>query len=203
MLALALAPGMAAADGERSPMVGGAAVAAVANEDALAGAQLEVTSWHWRLGLAAEGSMLWSTDEHARHAAVLGVSARVLVFDGLVQSWIEPRDVELGIELHAIVERAWWIETDPNTAPVRYGVGVALRVRGGGEYDVSNLLAESRLFVRIMKWPPAGDTAIARAVSPPMATSHGVEDLLFMVGIGASFGTGEPDYVQRFRAWFE
>lgn len=203
MLTLALAPGVAAADGERSPMVGGAAVGAVANENALAGAQLEVASWHWCLGLAAEGSMLWSTDEHARHAAVLGVSARMLLFEGLVESWIEPRDVELGNELHAIVERAWWIETDPATAPLRYGVGVAVRVRGGGEYDTSNLLAESRLFVRIMKWPAAGDTAIARAVTPPMTTSHGLDDLLFMVGIGASFGSGEPAYVQRFRAWFE
>ena len=45
----------------------------------------------------------------------------------------------------AIVERWMWNDDQDNVT--KYGVGLALRLRGGGDYDMSNLLAESRVFV--------------------------------------------------------
>jgi hypothetical protein len=192
-----LAPATAVADGERTPMIGGAVVGAAANEDAFAGAQLEAAWWHWRLGFAAEGSMMWSGDDAARRVTVLGLSTRLLVFDTLVQSLLEPRDVELGLELQGIVERAWWTSDGPQVDPTRYGVGVALRLRGGGEYDLSSLLAESRVFVRVMTSRPLETDAIARTVMPPR--ERDTAQLTVMIGLGAAWGSGDPDYLERFR----
>src|SRR3954471_6242999 len=99
----------AAADGERSPMFGGSMVAAAVNEHAFGGGELEASWWHWRLGLGADGSMMWTAGDRV---TMLSLSARLLVFDTLVESWLEPRDVELGIELQGIIERAWWSHDD-------------------------------------------------------------------------------------------
>ena len=100
--------------------------------------------------------MLWRADDAAKRAAVLGASVRLLAFDTLVESLLEPRNVELGVELHGIVER--WINDDDSST--RYGVGVALRLRGGSDYDMSNLIAESRFFVRVTTTPAIGQSAV-------------------------------------------
>jgi hypothetical protein len=111
-------------------------------------------------------------------------------------SLLEPSDVELGIELHAVVERLWW-DNAATPDSTRYGGGVAFRLRGGGDYDLSPLIAESRLFVRFMstRWDPGG--SIARTTGP--AEDRETRELMVLVGIGASFGAGEPGYLQRFR----
>lgn len=193
VFALLLAPTIAAAEGERTPILGGSVVGAAVRDDALAGGSGDVTWWKWRVGLAAEGSILWRADDAAKRVAVLGVSARLLAFDSLVESLLEPRNVELGIELHGIVERWFW--DDDRT---RYGVGVALRLRGGSDYDMSSLLAESRVFVRVMATPAIGhDVVVGRMLTPPKDRDTGA--LTIMVGVGAAFGTGDPDYLQRFR----
>lgn len=197
LAALLIAPALAAAEGERTPMIGGAVVAASAHKDALAGAQLETSWWHWRFGLSAEGSMLWSGDDAARRVTVLGLSARLLVFDALVESFLEPRDVELGIELQTIVERAWWTDASALPDVTSYGVGVAMRLRGASDYDLSSLLAESRVFVRVMTAPSIGDPTIARMTTPP--ADRDVGQLTVMIGLGAAFGNGDPDYLERFR----
>jgi hypothetical protein len=196
-VAIAIAPTTAAADGERTPMFGGSAVAAAMNEDALGGVGLEAAWWHWRVGLSAEGAVLWSVDDSARRVAMLGLSARLLVFDALIESLLEPRDVELGIELHGIIERTWWSQGAPSTDPNRYGIGVAVRLRGGGEYDLSSLLAESRVFLRVMASPTRDEETIARMISPPRDRDTGT--LMIMIGLGASFGRGDTNYLERFR----
>lgn len=190
-----LVPTIAEADGERTPIFGGNVVGAAAREDALAGIEGEATWWKWRLGVAAEGAMLWRADDAARRVAVLGISARLLAFDSLVESLLEPRNVELGIELHGIVER--WLWNDDTADVTRYGVGVALRLRGSSDYDMSNLLAESRVFVRVMTTPPNQQDSIGRMITPPAERDTG--QLTIMLGLGAAFGTGDPDYLQRFR----
>jgi hypothetical protein len=194
VLGLLLVPSIAAADGERTPIIGGAIVGAGTHEDALGGVQADATWWAWRLGVSAEGAMLWRADATAKRAAVLGVSARLLAFDTLVESLLEPRNVELGVELHGIVER--WIDDDSTT---RYGVGLALRLRGGSDYDMSNLLAESRFFVRVMTTPAIGQSPIVGRMITPPTTTRDSGSLTIMVGVGAAFGTGDPDYLQRFR----
>jgi hypothetical protein len=196
-IVLLLAPASAVADGERTPMIGGSFVGAAAHEDALAGVELEAAWWQWRLGFSAEGSMMWSGDDASRRVTVLGLSTRLLVFDTLIESLLEPRDVELGIELQGIVERAWWTSGSPEADATRYGVGVALRLRGGGEYDLSSLLAESRVFVRVMSARPPQQDAIARMVTPPGERDTG--QLTIMIGVGAAWGAGDPDYLERFR----
>src|SRR4051794_36004807 len=108
LLLLLLPAHVAVADGEHSPMFGGSVVGGAAREDALAGGELEAAWWHWRVGMSAEGSMMWTAEDAARRVTALSLSARLLVFDTLVESLLEPRDVELGIELQAIVERSWW-----------------------------------------------------------------------------------------------
>jgi hypothetical protein len=196
-IVLLLAPATAFADGERTPMFGGAVVGAANHEDALAGVALEAAWWQWRLGISAEGSMMWSGDDAAHRVTVLGLSTRLLVFDTLVQSLLEPRDVELGIELQGIVERAWGTSGSPEADGTRYGVGLALRLRGGGEYDLSSLLAESRVFVRVMTQRPLAQDSISRMVTPPGARDTG--QVTIMVGLGAAWGSGDPDYLERFR----
>ena len=193
---LLLVPSIALADGERTPIIGGAVVGAGTHEDALGGIQADATWWAWRFGVSAEGAMLWRADDATKRAAVLGVSARLLAFDTLVESLLEPRNVELGVELHGIVERWMWSGDDDSVT--RYGVGLALRLRGGSDYDMSNLLAESRFFVRVMTTPAIGQSAVVgRMITPP--TTRDTGSLTIMVGVGAAFGTGDPDYLQRFR----
>jgi hypothetical protein len=191
--ALVLAPTVAAAEGERTPMIGGAVVGAAAHEDALGGASLDVTWWAWRAGLSLEGTMLWRADSSAERVAVVGVGVRLLAYDALVESWLEPRNVELGIELQGIAER--WLWNDDWSTPTRYGLGVAVRLRGGSDYDLSSLLAESRVFLRVMKTPPTSES-IGRTVGPAMTER---DPITIMIGIGASWGSGTPEYLDRFR----
>lgn len=190
-----LVPTNVLADGERTPIFGGSIVGAAAHEDPLAGVEGEATWWKWRFGVAAEGAMLWRPDDAAKRVAVLGISARLLAFDSLVESLLEPRSVELGVELHGIVER--WMWNNETNDITRYGVGVALRLRGSSDYDMSSLIAESRVFVRVMTTPPNQQDSIGRMIAAPAERDTG--QLTIMIGLGAAFGTGDPDYLQRFR----
>jgi hypothetical protein len=113
----------------------------------------------------------------------------------MTASLMEPRDVEVGLELQAIVERFWWQghgADDPDL-----GVGLALRVRGGGD-DGSSRLAESRFFLRVMASPALSDRVLARAATPTMQPDS-ASQLVVVFGIGASFGGGEHRYLDRFR----
>jgi hypothetical protein len=195
------------ADGEESPMFGIAAIGAQTqlspssgDTAQLAGVALELAWWHGHFGLAGEASGRWGLDPEGAHAYVLGGSARLLVVQHLIHSLIEPRDVELGVELQAIVERAWWSGAVSQADPTAYGGGVALRLRGGGDPDGSILLAESRLFVRVMssKWT-AGDIVARTAMPTPMPAMTTEPALTVLVGLGGAWGTGDPDYVHRFR----
>jgi hypothetical protein len=191
----------AAADGERSPMFG---VALVGAESALspdqhadlAGGALELAWWHGRIGLAAEGSARWSiaADDSTR-AIVAGASARVLVLQTMMPALLEPRDVEVGVELQGIVERTWWTGAASQAAPLGYGLGLALRLRGTGDKEASVLIAESRFFVRVMSsgWR---ELDVARTTS---AVGGADRALTVLIGIGASFGVGTTAYVDRFR----
>ena len=197
VILLGLAGG-AHADGERTPMFGGSVLAAHDGSRAeLVGVELELAWWWRHLGLAVEGAQRRAIgDDDGIGTSALGASARVLVAEQLVPSLLEPRDVELGVELHGIVERAWSSRVDAGQDPaIRYGLGIAARLRGGGD-DGSALLAESRLFVRVL-WA-RGDTtgAIARGAAP--VPDRGGETLV-LVGLGAAWGTGERDYAERFR----
>lgn len=191
----ALSPTVARAEGEHTPMFGGSVVGASGHADDLAGGQLEAAWWRWRLGLSAEGSMLWGFEN--RRETALGFTARVLVFDTLVGSLLEPSDVELGIELQGIVERVWWAAPNGHDDATRYGVGAALRLRGATDIEMSNVITESRVFVRVMATPLQYDPAIARTIGPP--EPRAASDVMVVIGLGASFGTGEPDYIERFR----
>jgi hypothetical protein len=191
--------GSAHAGGERSPMFGGSVVAARDGSRAeLVGVELEL-AWWWRcVGFAVEGAQRRAIggDDDGIGTTALAASARVLIVDQLTPSLVEPRDVELGIELHGVVERAWSSRTDTGEDPsIRYGLGIAARLRGGGE-DGTALLAESRLFARVL-WA-SGDTtsAIARGETPVVDRGR---ELLVIVGLGAAWGTGERRYTDRFR----
>lgn len=189
LLALALCPTIAHADGERGPTLGGALIATRAPDTELAGAQLELAFWRGPFGLAAEGS--YQTGLDARVTALAG-SARLLLYRELTPSLIDPNyDVELGIEAQGIVERAWWND-DVAHPPLSYGGGLVIRLRGGT--DFTNIVAESRLFVRALWSRDESMNAIARTTMPP--AERGV---LIVIGIGAVFGGGEPAYMTRFR----
>jgi hypothetical protein len=205
-LALALAvasAGDAAADGERTPMFGGAVVGARSpdNQSDTLGIEVEAAWWYGRIGFALEGSMHWVLGGERERATVLGASARVRVHDSLLPSLLEPRDVELGLELHGIVARRWW-EGDvagaaADESPVGYGLGIAARLRGGSDHEFSALLAESRLFVRAVAFRPTGADAVARSMAP--SGGGGAGELTILVGLGAAFGAGEARYLDRFR----
>lgn len=200
-LVVVLGPSMiAAADGERGPMVGVAVVGgdtslAPAQDQPLGGVAFDLAYWHGRFGLGGEASERWNLLNNGEHATVLGASVRLRLYESLTPSLLDPRDVAFGIELQAIVERAWW-QGAGGVDPVSYGAGLALRLRGGGDADNSVLLAESRLFVRVMTSRQAGVDAVARATEPESTTGRAITVL---VGIGASFGEGSPDYVRQFR----
>jgi hypothetical protein len=190
----------AEADGERSPMlgvdiVGGDTTLAPAQEQPLAGVGFDVAFWRGRFGLGGEASERWALEASGVRATVVSASARLRIYDALMPSLLDPRDCELGVELHAIVERAWWSGSS-QVDPVAYGGGIAVRLRGGGDADNSVELAESRIFLRVMtsKWGALDE--IARSTDPvaPAGRSYTV-----LLGIGASFGAGSPAYVHQFR----
>lgn len=194
----------AAADGEKTPMFGGAVVGALGPDPraAIVGVELEAAWWHGRFGLGLEGSMRWDIDggdggDGAR-AMVLGASARVRVLERLFRSLLEPRDVELGLELHGIIERTWWGGALSEERPIGRGLGLAVRLRGGADED-STLLAESRLFVRVLSAHRTVAGAVARTTMSPAPAHDERRELTILVGIGAAFGAGELRYLDRFR----
>jgi hypothetical protein len=188
--------GGAAAEGERTPMVGGALTYTNVPDHraALVGGEVDLAWWSGRLGLAVEAAARRAIDDSAGNVAVAG-SARVLVADWLWASLVEPRDVEMGVELQLIAERRWWSRDDRTDA---YGVGAAIRMRGGSDWEFSSLLAESRLFVRVMsaRGEPSG---VAARTADAVAEQPGRGAVTVMVGLGAAFGTGDPSYLDRFR----
>jgi hypothetical protein len=197
-----LSAARAGAEGEHGPMFGGAVIAAhyrgpggdVAGDTEVAGLQGELAFWHGPLGVAIEGSRQWTADADGPRVGAVAASLRALVYRQLVPALLEPRDVELGIELQGIAERSWWKNLARERDPVSYGVGLAIRLRGDTEH-VAYLLAESRLFVRVLASRPAREDAIARG---GMLGSPDRE-LAVTIGLGAAFGGGEPAYLERFR----
>jgi hypothetical protein len=187
----------ASADGERTPMIGGAVVwlPSVESPSGIGGFEVEAAWWHGRLGFAIEGSTRSDFAEE-RHALGLGGSLRLLLAQGLQRSLLEARDVEVGLELQGIVERLWWQRMTPDADPFGYGFGVALRVRGGSD-DGSTRIAESRFFVRFMTAPATRAHVLERST---MATvEQEPRDLKLLVGIGASWGAADRRYLDRFR----
>lgn len=189
--------GSAAAEGERSPMFGAALTYTDApdREAELVGGEFELAWWWWRLGIAIEGAARRGiTDDSLRNLAVAG-SARVLLASWLSPSLFEPRDVELGVELQAIAARTWWDRDDSADA---FGLGLAIRMRGGSDWMMSSLLAESRLFVRVMRSYDELDMAVRASPAGAMSASER-DGVAVMVGLGAAFGVGERRYLERFR----
>ena len=188
--------GGAAAEGERTPMFGGALTYSEVPDHraALVGGAVDLAWWSGRLGLAVEAAARHAIDDSAGNVAVAG-SARVLVADWLWTSALEPRDVEMGIELQLIAERMWWSRDDSTDA---YGLGAAIRMRGGSDWEFSSLLAESRLFVRVMtsRGEPSG---VAARAADGVAEQPGRGTVTVMIGLGAAFGAGDPRYLDRFR----
>jgi hypothetical protein len=194
---VSITPAIAHADGEATPMIGGAVVWSPTDQrpSGMVGVALEAAWWHGRVGFAVEGSAREYVDGEHDRALTVGTSLRLRMFDSMYPSLMEPRDVEVGIELQAIAERWWERQGDDG---LHYGVGLALRVRGGAD-DGSTRIAESRFFVRVMAAPQLADrdpTATARTTMPLPAETH---ELMLLLGIGASFGGGERRYVDRFR----
>jgi hypothetical protein len=195
--------GAAAADGERSPMIGGALTYAETADRNVGhvGGQLELAWWPGiselggLFGLAVEAAARRGIDDDKDRSLSVAGSARVLVASWMWPSLLEPRDVEMGIELHAIAERTWWSRDDSRDA---FGLGVALRMRGGSDWMFSSLLAESRLFVRVMKSRDDGTSVLAREAGPGTAMSDRGGTTV-VVGLGAAFGVGKPRYLERFR----
>ena len=189
--------GAAAAEGERSPMIGGALTYAEAQDRSVGfvGGELELAWWPGRFGLAVEAAARRGIDDAKQRSLAVAGSARVLIADWMWPSLLEPRDVEMGVELQAIAERTWWSRDDSADA---FGLGVAIRMRGGSDWMFSNLVAESRLFVRVMKSRDEASDVVARAsgtTEPP--ERHGIT---VIVGLGAAFGAGQPSYLERFRS---
>lgn len=187
--------GGAAAEGERTPMFGAALTYSDVPDHraALVGGEIDLAWWSGRLGLAVEAGGRHAIDDSAGHLAVAG-SARLLVADWLWTSVLEPRDVEMGVELHLIAERMWSRDDSANA----YGLGAAIRMRGGSDWEFSSLLAESRLFVRVMTSRSEPSSVAARAVDA-MTGQPGHGMLTVIVGLGAAFGAGDPRYLDRFR----
>jgi hypothetical protein len=166
------------------------------------GGEVELAWWAGRIGVAVEAAARRGIADDDGRSIAVGGSVRLLAADWLWPSLFEPRDVEAGIELQAIAERAWWSRDDHADA---VGAGVALRLRGGSDWEPSALLAESRLFVRVL-WPRGGANgangardAVARAADAAMApVERGGTTIV--VGLGAAFGAGMPRYLERFRS---
>jgi hypothetical protein len=188
----------ATADGESTPMFGGAIIGGRGPDPRAesVGLELEAAWWYGRLGLALEGASHWNLADDGARATVLGSSARLRVLERMVPALLEPRDVELGLELHGIVERTWWNDDRPQADPIAYGLGLALRLRGVADAEFSPLLTESRFFVRVLSSHPTGAEPLARSMSPAGAPAR---ELTILFGIGAAFGAGDPRYLERFR----
>lgn len=162
---------------------------------ALVGGELDLAWWCGRIGLAVEAAAHRAIEDgDARNLTVAG-SARVLIANWMWPSLLEPRDVEMGVELQAIAERTWWSRDDVSDA---LGLGAAIRMRGGSDWEFSELIAESRLFVRVMRSRDDAPDVLARTAGPIIAPSepHGIT---VIVGLGAAFGVGKPRYLERFR----
>ena len=193
---LLLAPALAHAEGEYGPLFGGSIMATHGTERDVAGVGAELAFWYSRIGIGVEASEQWTVDEQGPRVGALAGSLRVLVFDHIVPSVLDSREVvDLGIELHGIVERTWWNDARVGDEPVRYGLGIALRLRGVNDDDRSTLLAESRFFVRVLKARTADSNVAARETMPSMVT----EGATVIIGLGALFGGGRPAYVQQLR----
>lgn len=189
--------GSAAAEGERTPTFGGALTFSEAPDrrTELVGGELELAWWAGRFGLAVSAAARRGIeDDTVRTLAVAG-GVRVLAASWMWPALFDPSDVEMGLELHVIAERTWWSRDDSADA---LGVGVAIRMRGGSDWVFSRLIAESRLFVRVMQSRDAGSSIVARAVGP-IAERSGPRGVAAIVGLGAAFGAGEPRYLERFR----
>ena len=196
LLAIVCAAPIAAAEGELGPMFGGGVVATHASERDIAGLTCELVLWHGPIGIAAEGSRQWCVDGGQPAVASLGASVRLLAFHHVVPSLLDSREVvDLGIELQGIVERSWWDDAAPDRDPVSYGLGIAVRLRGANDDDRTNLLAESRLFVRVLR-SRSSEMMVAARDTTPDATSEGVA---VVIGLGALFGGGQSAYVERLR----
>lgn len=200
LLVLTAALGDARADGERSPMFGVTLSAAGTSQQVpMIGGGLEVAWWYGRVGIAGEGAMHWNSEDGVDRTTTLGANLRIRLLDQMLDSLFERRDVELGVELHGIVERTWWNDGRSALHPNAYGVGLAFRLRGGSDWDMSALIAESRLFFRVMTAPVMASDVVARSSEPGAPIDNG-RALTFLIGIGGSFGAGEPDYLVRFRS---
>lgn len=196
LLVVLHAPG-ANAEGEYGPMFGGSLVATRGAEDTeIAGVELELAVWRGRVGLAIAASRQAGIEGDGPRVTAVDASVRVLALRRLIPSLLEPRDVELGLEVQGIVERAWWDGVERDHAPTSYGLGFAVRLRGGSDDDSSNLLAESRLFIRALASRDDGVDAVAR---DGMLGGDSGRELSIVVGLGAVFGGGEPGYVAQFR----
>ncbi|HLL21495.1 MAG TPA: hypothetical protein VK427_05160 [Kofleriaceae bacterium] len=196
LLALVVVAPLAHAEGEHGPMFGGAIVGTHGDEVDVVGAGGELAFWYGPLGLGLEGRHQWTVDDpEGPRLTTAGASLRVLAFAHVVPSLLDPRDVvELGLELHAIVEHGWWTAHEDARDATRYGLGAALRLRGATDDDRSNLLAESRVFVRVTN---------ARAQESDIA-ARGVLDeprdgVMVILGLGAMWGGGSSAYVSRLR----
>ena len=109
-------------------------------------------------------------------------------------SLLEPSDVEMGIELQAIVQRTLWNGELTGHEPTQQGIGLALRLRGSTDEDMPRLITESRFFVRVMSWQ-AQDVELARAMQPIVPADR---EVMVLIGIGAAFGGGDPTYLRQF-----
>jgi len=187
----------AAADGERTPMLGGAVVWEPSSDEpaGMVGLELEAAWWYGRLGLAGEASGRSWVEREGPRALTVGASLRLRVFESLVPSLLESSDVELALELQGIVERVWWDRAIVDADPTRHGVGLALRLRGSSDDHASRLIAESRFFLRVLSARPATGEVLARTTTPPAEP----RELIVLFGIGAAFGVGDPGYLTRFR----
>lgn len=192
--------GAAAAEGERTPMFGGALTYTDAPDRnvELAGGEVELVWWSGRLGLGVSAAARRGIEDEARNLAVAG-SARVLLATWLWPSLFDPRDVEMGVELQTIAERTWWSRDDSADA---LGLGLAIRMRGGSDWEFSSLIAESRLFVRVMRSRDEVSDVVARPAGPADAMSGQPDGrgVAVMVGLGAAFGAGKQRYLERFRS---
>ena len=199
LLVLAMAA-PAYADGEHGPMFGGSIIATHDSDLDVAGAGVELAWWYGRVGVGAEAARMWSADGTSPvQVGTLAASLRVLALRYDVPSLLDSREsVELGLELQGIVERAWWTDAPTERGAVSYGLGLAFRVRGATDDDRSNLLAESRLFVRAMRASVPEMDVAARESMP--ARGSGV---VVIVGLGVLFGGGEPAYVDHLRRRME
>jgi hypothetical protein len=172
----------------------------------VAGFRGEAAFWYSRVGIGLEASHQWSVDGGGPRVGAVSGSLRLLVFEHMMPSLFVRREVvELGIELHGIVERAWWREIEAHREPWTYGVGLAVRLRGAAEDDLSsNLLSETRLFVRAMTsrvWMDPGSPSEEPPIVLTRDLSPGEErrGYTIIVGLGAAWGAGKRSYVEELR----